>query len=1073
ADAQPTRNKAQEGTAMFFSPQAVRPVRTAGTQSPPPLFGLGHAESSNSSRMKPRSYTTSGDPSVNQSLQPASFVNGYSKLGMSGAPIPASSKSPPQPRHKPLPRKPRVSSMYVGSDMATQLQAEVEKSSVANASGLRAVESADDCKTPRQLKSSDSSTSSPTAQGPRSASEMANAAIRDFVEMKASWSKNDAPKRTTTASSVTNSLPSNQSPALRAAAAVSAGLLPQASRTHPAPTTAESSAARVMDIAPHRVPAKQHTASNNSYLEKSELIEFIEKRRAKTFAADGPAFAGDSLQPTNLAKPKAATSNNFTRPIATPMTKKKVTTAQCIESRPIVSSAFHSDTETESHYSSSTANSISLAAAIASTNDAQGSDLSEKKHTERSGSVSSKRSESSERKYTRSTARLADVDPNMLKANTSDSSSKGLNEGELLELAVQHKDGAKDRKSRYAARQSASSEHLQIADQTFIETQYVETRESSQEADYFRQLMDIERSMENTTIALGFELKRTQAKYLQQAADFIREQMAKFQAEGRPESRISLAPRSATRASVASPIASPTFPVTADASGASSSLHKPSPTSSVESLVGGASNASNNDINAAESKAQHPLQPPATTPPEPPIADIQEQLPPTSASPSLARDNASSDKPETPADTSVDSDTQKMKPSHSGSGTISSIGQPTQRKFSETAAAASLPKRLVNAPSAFSPHLAHHVSATIGHTASSPVKTSPLSAGGSEGRYSALARILSPTGMGFASSAGSASSDNTEPANSAIPIRSPKSPRSALTSGFFSAGPETVSAMYVEDIKAVSAEDAAAAAAATSSTHTQVSSASINIPIKKKPADNTVAASMSPSIKTGGLSYRHPDSGRRQDEVPRSSTPTKSSTMHWPPRSPHRSPRPASTAIDLQTFTAEELLESLKLPMISGNTLGPSSRSGTPTSPRTPIAGGSLGRTTRLGRSGSFSDLTAPNGATSRTFNYSNSSLPRGTAATFGESPASGSDSTLPGDFATPPRPRQFASVSPQTAPTLFDATAVFNINLGLDKKPSGADDPKHLTLGINSRRNANRRGQRRRSKSVGGWDRR
>ncbi|KAJ1812731.1 hypothetical protein LPJ75_003509, partial [Coemansia sp. RSA 2598] len=110
----------------------------------------------------------------------------------------------------------------------------------------------------------------------------------------------------------------------------------------------------------------------------------------------------------------------------------------------------------------------------------------------------------------------------------------GVTEDELLRLAA----GTAKSKA-VEMRPGQPIEQLSIVDSAFIETQYVETRESSQEADYFKQLMDIERSMENTTIALGFELKRTQAKYLQQAADFIREQMVRFQQpDGRsPEPR--------------------------------------------------------------------------------------------------------------------------------------------------------------------------------------------------------------------------------------------------------------------------------------------------------------------------------------------------------------------------------------------------------------------------------------------------------------------------------------------------------------------------------------------------------
>ncbi|KAJ2843898.1 hypothetical protein GGI22_007059, partial [Coemansia erecta] len=112
----------------------------------------------------------------------------------------------------------------------------------------------------------------------------------------------------------------------------------------------------------------------------------------------------------------------------------------------------------------------------------------------------------------------------------------GVSEDELLQL------GTQEREESSKSQGASSVEQLQIADLAFIEKQYIETRESSQEVDYFKQLMDIERSMENTTMALGFELKRTQAKYLEQAADFIRDQMARLQVETtRSESRLTRA----------------------------------------------------------------------------------------------------------------------------------------------------------------------------------------------------------------------------------------------------------------------------------------------------------------------------------------------------------------------------------------------------------------------------------------------------------------------------------------------------------------------------------------------------
>ncbi|KAJ2165732.1 hypothetical protein GGH16_004296, partial [Coemansia sp. RSA 560] len=143
--------------------------------------------------------------------------------------------------------------------------------------------------------------------------------------------------------------------------------------------------------------------------------------------------------------------------------------------------------------------------------------------------------------------------------------SMGVDEHELLVLSA-------------TKQSSVQVQTLQIADQAFIESQFIETRESRIEADYFKQLMDIERSMENTTIALGFELKRTQAKYLQQAADFIREQMARLQTE-RPDSRLTLR-RSDSRATIGS-MRSPTFDSSPDPSNAARLAGSQSPVRSL------------------------------------------------------------------------------------------------------------------------------------------------------------------------------------------------------------------------------------------------------------------------------------------------------------------------------------------------------------------------------------------------------------------------------------------------------------------------------------------------------------
>ncbi|KAJ2537800.1 hypothetical protein EV175_006613, partial [Coemansia sp. RSA 1933] len=67
----------------------------------------------------------------------------------------------------------------------------------------------------------------------------------------------------------------------------------------------------------------------------------------------------------------------------------------------------------------------------------------------------------------------------------------GVSEDELLQLGTQRLDNSGNALHATPASDS-EQQQLQIADLAFIEKQYIETRESSQEADYFKQLMDIE-----------------------------------------------------------------------------------------------------------------------------------------------------------------------------------------------------------------------------------------------------------------------------------------------------------------------------------------------------------------------------------------------------------------------------------------------------------------------------------------------------------------------------------------------------------------------------------------------------
>ncbi|KAJ2779287.1 hypothetical protein H4R18_004095 [Coemansia javaensis] len=511
----------------------------------------------------------------------------------------------------------------------------------------------------------------------------------------------------------------------------------------------------------------------------------------------------------------------------------------------------------------------------------------------------------------------------------------GVSEPELLTLAA-----------------GSSPEQLVIADQAFIESQYVETRESSSEADYFRQLMDIERSMENTTMALGFELKRTQAKYLGQAADFIREQMAHLQAGVRAESRLSMR----------SPAAEP-----------GATFGSPSP--------------------------------PPAVPPLPSSVDSQ-QPPPAVAPPPL------------PPSAQAAAAPQQPQLRHRGQRIVGP--EPALEEAAALAAAvvASAPPRRQH------PATMSSASAAAAVQAARRVE--------SESRASGLSRMLESASCSDESTA--ADSDSTM-ANllqlAASPRQSHRSPLAGIASGFFSASQDSMATAVAHPEPGASTSSTSSLAAVLGGSHP-----SLATPIKigaGQPA-LTVSKLMQPVGAMGH--HRRTDSGS-----------VRASSMHWPPRSERR---PASTVVDPHDMTAEELLESLKLP--AGGALCTPTRGGTfgslPRTPSSPRGAGSLGRHSPLPRSGSFSDLPHVLPFTSRT-----------AASTTSDA----SDVTLPADLAF----ASYRKLQPADELPAFDPSVTVNINLGLDKTPPSS------TYAHGSTRRGRRTGQRRRSRSMAAWDRR
>ncbi|KAJ1949167.1 hypothetical protein FBU59_001264, partial [Linderina macrospora] len=310
--------------------------------------------------------------------------------------------------------------MFVGGDLIAQLEREVERASPVSAN------------VPRE-------------SSPRHSSRDNG----DFVEMKPAWVQNSAASqqrysyyvesprtmspahdnqpspqpisqkalltskpRAMTATADTNN--ATQSPAAFTNSAGYLGRQPVAVAAIKAPTQNEES--------PQAKQSGPLKTSDDRNVRRSELIDFIEsRRRAKTVAVDTPpplaprpavAASGSAAGSAVPAPINTAVYSRQAKPTPPPKTEQKQTAAVPVTS----------DTETDSAYSSSTANSTALCAAISAT-PAPSTEPATKK-VDKSGSISSFKSDSSDRKYARSTARLVDVEPKALKAKTSDSSVK-------------------------------------------------------------------------------------------------------------------------------------------------------------------------------------------------------------------------------------------------------------------------------------------------------------------------------------------------------------------------------------------------------------------------------------------------------------------------------------------------------------------------------------------------------------------------------------------------------------------------------------------------------------------------
>ncbi|KAJ2344133.1 hypothetical protein GGH92_004614, partial [Coemansia sp. RSA 2673] len=474
----------------------------------------------------------------------------------------------------------------------------------------------------------------------------------------------------------------------------------------------------------------------------------------------------------------------------------------------------------------------------------------------------------------------------------------GDTEDQLLQLIADKRGSATKQEP---VQKGGAIEQVQIVDQAFIERQYIETRESSQEVDYFKQLMDIELSMENTTIALGFELKRTQAKYLQQAADFIREQMARFQTDARAESRLSARSESRLSSLAISPVQSAEPPQLPPLPTHSEPLMLPPVPPSVQpsSVVSYPSSSL-----AQALQAQHRRVAGA----EPP----QSQL--------TITDTESVDMP---IEVSIGELRKETTILAGGDRPFAGTMPPSlQRSYAD-----SIQQQQERRSATVSVH--SHLPRGLGVHLASAEDTRSF---GSESRVvSGLSRMIGSSTPVASLSAGSDTSElsMTDLLLLSSPRRSHRSPLAAIASGFFSSSQESM-----------------ATAIAHSDTVTDQTLHSSLATLVTGPME-TGAQPIAVSNSMGYFSGHNRKT--RGDSLRGDTPPSKPSTIHWPTRGSNRpsSSRSSSMAIDTQDMTTEQLLESLKLPPVTN----------TPTRPNATTPSGSLGRSPRV-RAGSYSDLS-------------------------------------------------------------------------------------------------------------------
>ncbi|KAJ1898427.1 hypothetical protein LPJ71_006167, partial [Coemansia sp. S17] len=442
----------------------------------------------------------------------------------------------------------------------------------------------------------------------------------------------------------------------------------------------------------------------------------------------------------------------------------------------------------------------------------------------------------------------------------------GDTEDQLLQLIADKRGSATKQEP---VQKGGAIEQVQIVDQAFIERQYIETRESSQEVDYFKQLMDIELSMENTTIALGFELKRTQAKYLQQAADFIREQMARFQTDARAESRLSARSESRLSSLVISPVQSAEPPQLPPLPTHSEPLMLPPVPSSVQhsSVVSYPSSSLAQALQAQHRRVA------GAEPPQSQLTDTESVDMPIEVSIGELRKEttilAGGDRPFAGT----------MPPSLQRSY-VDSIQQQQERRSATVSVHSHLPRGL-------GVHLA---------------SAEDTRSFGSESRVvSGLSRMIGSSTPVASLSAGSDTSElsMTDLLLLSSPRRSHRSPLAAIASGFFSSSQESM-----------------ATAIAHSDTVTDQTLHSSLATLVTGPME-TGAQPIAVSNSMGYFSGHNRKT--RGDSLRGDTPPSKPSTIHWPTRGSNRpsSSRSSSMAIDTQDMTTEQLLESLKLPPVT------------------------------------------------------------------------------------------------------------------------------------------------------------